>query len=65
MVKAQLCKLRDTSDTLIGRFCGMFHLNMVFVNYNYDIVAGTQVHMFYGRSFARVLYLFVMKDKGR
>ena len=26
VVETQLCKLRDTSDTLIGRACAMFHL---------------------------------------
>ena len=35
---------------------------MVFVNYIYDVVADTQFHKFYGRPFARVLYLFLMKD---
>ena len=25
-VETQLCKLRDTSDTLIGRACAIFHL---------------------------------------
>ena len=35
---------------------------MVFVNYMYDMVVGTQFNKFYGRPFARVLYLFLMKD---
>ena len=26
VVETQLCKLRDTSDTLIGHACAMFHL---------------------------------------
>ena len=26
VVETQLCKLRDTSDTLIGRVCAMFYL---------------------------------------
>ena len=26
VVETQLCKLRDTSDTVIGRACAMFHL---------------------------------------
>ena len=26
VIQTQLCKLRDTSDTLIGRACAMFHL---------------------------------------
>ena len=59
MVKTQLCKLRDTSDTLIGRACDMFHLQLAFVSYMYDIVVGTQFHKFYGRPSARVQYLHV------
>ena len=35
---------------------------MVFVNETYDMVVNTQFHKFYGRSFARVLYLILMKD---
>ena len=38
---------------------------MVFVNYIYDMVVGTQLDKFHGRPFARVLYLFLMKDIGR
>ena len=38
---------------------------MVFVNYIYDMVLDTQFHKFYGRQFARVLYLFLMKGIGR
>ena len=34
---------------------------MVFVNYIYEMVVGTQFHKFYGRPFARVLYLFLIK----
>ena len=37
---------------------------MVFVNSTYDMV-NTQFHKFYGRPFARVLYLILMKDIGR
>ena len=37
----------------------------MFVNYIYDMVVDTQFHKFYGRPFARVLYLFLMKDIGR
>ena len=40
-------------------------IRMVFVNYIYDMVVDTQFHKFYGRPFARVLYLFLMKDIGR
>ena len=32
VVETQLCKLRDTSDTLIGRACVILICNMVFVN---------------------------------
>ena len=39
--------------------------NTVFVKYIYDMVVDTQFHKFYGRPFARVLYLFLMKDIGR
>ena len=38
---------------------------MVFVNYIYDMVVDTQFHKFHGRPFARVLYVFLMKDVGR
>ena len=38
---------------------------MVFVNYIYGMVVDTQFHKFYGKSFARVLYLFLKKDVGR
>ena len=53
-----------TSDTLIGRACAMFQLRfgMVFVNFIYDMVVDTEFHKFYDRPFARVLYLFLMKD---
>ena len=36
---------------------------MVFVNDVYDMVVDTQFHKFYGKPFARILYLFLMKDK--
>ena len=36
----------------------------VLVNSIYDMVVDTQFHKFYGRLFARVLYLFLMKDIG-
>ena len=79
VVETQLCKLCDTSDTLIGRafvlLCVPFICNiiviivtiiiMVFVNYIYGMVVDTQFHKFYGKSFARVLYLFLKKDVGR
>ena len=67
VVETQLCKLRDTSDTLIGRACAMFQLKygVCELDYIYDMVVDTQIHKFYGRPFARVLYLFLMKDIGR
>ena len=39
--------------------------NMVFVNCIYDMVVDIQFHKFHGRPFARVLYVFLMKDIGR
>ena len=68
VVETQLCKLRDTSDTLIGRACAMFHdmlCNMVLVNFIYDKVVDTLFNKFHGRPFARVLHVFFMKDIGR
>ena len=38
---------------------------IVFVNYIYDMVADAQFHKIYGRPFALVLYIFLMKDIGR
>ena len=40
-------------------------IRMVFVNYIYDMVVGTQFLKFHRRPFARVLYVFIMKDIGR
>ena len=39
--------------------------NMVSVNGMYDMVVYTQLHKFYGRPLARVLYLFLMNEIGR
>ena len=52
-------------DTLIGRACAMFQLKYGVCEYIYDIDVDTQFHKFYGRPFARVLYLFLMKHIGR
>ena len=42
MVETQLCKLRDTSDTLIGRACAMFQLKCgVCELHIYDMVVDT------------------------
>ena len=38
---------------------------VVFVSCMYDMVVNTQFHKFHGRPFARVLYVFLMKDIGR
>ena len=70
VVETQLCKLRDTSDTLIGRACAMFHLQYevlwcLWITSAIYMVADTQFHKFYGRPFARVLHLFIVKDIGR
>ena len=40
-------------------------IRMVFVNYIYDLVVDTQFHKLYGRPFACVLYLFLMRYIGR
>ena len=37
---------------------------MTFVNYIYDMVIDTQFQKSHGRPFARVLYVFLMKDIG-
>ena len=54
---------RKTSS--LGALVLCFICNMVFVNYIYDMVVDTQFHKFQGRPFARVLYVFLMKDIGR
>ena len=36
-----------------------------YIYYYYDMVSDTQFHKFYGKPFARVLYLFLMEDIGR
>ena len=49
-----------------ARLCYVpFVIYMVFANYIYDMVVDTQFHEFHGRPFARVLYVFLMKDIGR
>ena len=55
------CAIRQT----LGAFVLCSICNMVFVNYIYDMVVDTQFHKFHGRPFARVLYVFLMKDIGR
>ena len=39
--------------------------DMLFVNYIYDMVVDTQFNKVHGRPFARVLYVFLMKEIGR
>ena len=39
--------------------------NKVFVKNIYDMVVDTQFHRFHSRPFARILYVFLMKDIGR
>ena len=66
MVETQLCKLRDTSDALIGRACAMFQLKYGVCELHLPyMVVDTQFHKFHGRPFARVLYVFLMKYLGR
>ena len=60
MTETQLCKLRGTQNTLIGRACTIFHdmlYNIVFLNGIYDVVVDTSFHKFHGSPFARVLYV--------
>ena len=57
VVETQLCKLRDTSDTLIGRVLVLLSIcDTVLVNYIYDTVVDTKFHKSHGRPVARVLY---------
>ena len=57
------CVIRQTRS--LGAFVLCSICNMVFVNYIYDMAVDTQFLKFYGRPFAHVLYLFLMKDIGR
>ena len=57
------CVIRQTRSLGVLVLCSI--CNMVFVNYIYDMIVDTQFHKCYGRPFARVLYLFLMKDIGR
>ena len=57
------CVIRKTRSLGALVLCSI--CNMVFVNYIYDMVADTQFHKIHGRPFARVLYVFLMKDIGR
>ena len=57
------CVIRKTRSLGALVLCSI--CNMVFVNYIYNVVVDTQFHKFHGRPFARVLYVFLMKDIGR
>ena len=57
------CVIRTTRS--MGALVPCSMCNMVVVNYIYDMVADTQFHNFLRRPFARVLYVFLMKDIGR
>ena len=62
------CVIRQTRSLGALVLCSMTWCvipGMVFVNCIYDIVVDTQFHKFHGRPFARVLYVFLMKDIGR
>ena len=57
-----ICQTRSLGALVLCSIC-----DVVLVNYNYDIVVDTQFNKFHGtrRLFARVLYVFPMKDVGR
>ena len=57
------CVVRKTCSLGALVLCSI--CNMVFVKYIYDMVVDTQLHKSHGRPFARVLYVFLMKDVGR
>ena len=57
------CVILQTRSLGVLVLCSI--CNMVFVNYIYDMIVDTQFHKCYGRPFARVLYLFLMKDIGQ
>ena len=68
VVETQLCKMRRThigQTHSLGALMLFSICNTVFANYIYDMVVDTQLHEFYGRLFAPVLFLFRMKDMGR
>ena len=61
------CVIRQTrSSGVLVLLCFICNI-ITFVNYTYDMVADNQFHMFYsmyGGPFARVLYLFLIKEVG-
>ena len=64
VVESKLCKLRDTSDTLMGHACAMFH----FVIWCSCITSTIRLLLLSSTSFmvssSSVLHLFLMKDIG-
>ena len=56
--------VRQTRSLSMLVLCSSWNIRTVFVNKIDDMVVGTQFHKLYGRPFARVLYLFLMKDIG-
>ena len=57
------CVIRQTRSS--GALVRCSICNLVFVDYIYDMVVGTQFHKFHARPFLRVLYVFLMKYIGR
>ena len=53
------CVIRQTRS--LGALVIRSICNMAFVNYIYDMVVDAQFNKFHGRSFARVLYVFLVK----
>ena len=66
MVETQLCKLRGTSETFVGRahILRFIFYYIVLINLRYGCYYSSKFHTFYGRSSARVLYFILMKDIG-
>ena len=54
------CVIRQTRSLGVLVLCSNWDMVL---NYIYDMVVDTQFHKFYGRPFARVLYLFLMKSR--
>ena len=57
------CATRKTRSLGALVLCSI--CNMVVMNYIYDMVIDAKFHKFHGRPFARVLYVYFMKDVGR
>ena len=61
-VKFASCVVRKTRSLGALVLCSI--CNTVFVNYIYDMVVDSQFHKVHCRPFARVLYVFLMKEVG-